>query len=255
MKIPLSVTIIAKNEEARIAKAIQSASFASEIIVVDSQSIDRTRSIAESLGAKVFTKAFEGFGQQKNFAQENATQDWVLNIDADEIISPDLAKEIATAIQSKDVQGYRIPRKTWYANRWILHSGWYPNYLVRLARRNSAVWTTPSLHEELKVTGEVRSLENPIEHYSFPNVRSHLEKNLEYADRARYQTSCTKGRPHFFHWMFKPTWKFIHMYFIKCGFLDGTAGFIIAVNSAYSMFLKYAYQWEATTRENSNHRQ
>ena len=255
--LPLSVTIISKNEATRIADAIRSVkSFAAEVIVVDSDSTDNTVQIAEELGAKVYRRPFAGFGQQKNYAQSMCTQDWVLNIDADERVSPELAEEIKvrlTQAQSGGVSGYFLPRKTWYLNRWVMHSGWYPNYLVRLARKSVAVWTEPEIHEALRVKeGIVGYFKNPLEHYSFPTQKSHILKNLEYGDRAMKQLHQKKTSARVWDLWFRPLWKFFDIYFIKMGFLDGSAGFFIGIHSAYALFLRYAFLYEQNAQDSRN---
>ena len=257
--LPISVTLITKNEASRIGEAILSVkSFAKEIIVVDSGSTDGTAGIAEGLGARVFVQPFVGFGQQKNYAQSLCSEEWVLNIDADERVPHELAEEIRKRIsdpKTDDISGFFIPRKTWYLDRWILHSGWYPNYLVRLVRRKSAEWTEPQIHEALKVRhGKVECLKNPLEHYSFPSQKSHILKNLDYADRAKTQL-LGKGRTvHFWDVLLRPFWKFFDIYFLKLGFLDGSAGFFIGIHSAYALFLRYAFLHEQNVK-NSRHRQ
>lgn len=254
MKLPITVTMITKNEAHRIEDALKSIQFASEIIVIDSESTDNTVEIAKKYGAKVIVTPFKGFGQQKNQAHELASTDWVLNIDADERVNSALADEIAQAIQRQNFDGYFVPRRTWYIDRWIDHSGWYPNHLLRLCRKTKGRWTTPIIHEELKIQGSVGAMKHPLEHFSFPTVRSHIEKNLEYAERARHQNGGIKSVPGVFGLFFQPLWKLLSMYVFKGGFLDGRAGWVIAVNSAYSTFLKYAYEWEAKRIADSDRR-
>ena len=256
-RLPLSVTIISKNESARIEGAIKSVlPFASEVIVVDSESTDDTAARATALGARVEQKPFEGFGQQKNFAQSLATQEWVLNLDADERVSAELEAELRAWFGSPELQrhdGFLIPRKTWYLNRWIMHGGWYPNYLVRLARRQKSKWTEPSLHEALEVSGVTGYLQQPLLHFSFPNQRAHILKNIEYAKHAK-NALIKKGKTaRILDLTLRPIWKFLDIYFIKRGFLDGMAGFFIAVHSAYALFLRYTYLYEDTTQD-SHHR-
>ena len=257
--LPLSVTIITRNEEGRIRAAIESVKpFAAEIIVVDSGSSDNTAVVARGLGAKVVIEPFRGFGQQKNFAQSLATQEWVLNIDADERISPELAQEIAdkilnTASAVSVINGYYLPRKTWYLDRWVKHSGWYPNYLMRLSRRKTSKWTEPALHEALQTLGETAYFQQPIEHYSFPDQRAHILKNIEYADHAKKILVQKNRKAKCLDFTLRPVWKFFDIYFLKLGFLDGKAGFFIAVHSAYALFLRYTYLYEQSL-ENSNHR-
>jgi len=255
-KLPVSVTIITRNEEARIADAIRSVqSFASEVIVVDSHSSDRTVEIARSLGAKAVLHPFEGFGQQKNFAHAQATQEWVLNLDADERVSPELEHELRRAFEGNTtdgIDGFYLPRKTWYLNRWVMHGGWYPNYLLRLARRERSRWTEPSLHEALEVKGATAKLRFPLEHLSFPDQRSHILKNVEYAAHAS-RALAQKGRKA--GWLdlsVRPIYKFFDVYLFKRGFLDGMAGFLIAVHSAYAVFLRYADRYEETEAEKRN---
>jgi len=260
-KLPISVTIITRNEEARISDAIRSVqSFASEIIVVDSHSSDRTVEIAQALGAKVVPHPFEGFGQQKNFAQSQATQEWVLNLDADERVSPELEHELRRLFEggafeepvTGRVDGFYLPRKTWYLNRWVMHGGWYPNYLLRLARRERSQWTEPSLHEALEVKGKTAKLRFPLEHFSFPDQRSHILKNIEYAAHAS-RALAQKGRKA--GWLdlsVRPIYKFFDVYLLKRGFLDGMAGFLIAVHSAYAVFLRYAHRYEETEAKKRN---
>ena len=255
-KLPLSVTLITRNEEKRIAAAIESVRLiAAEVIVVDSGSSDRTVEIARGLGARVEVWAFDGFGQQKNFAHSLASFEWVLNIDADERVSPVLAREIAEKISSdRDVDGYELPRKTWYLDRWVMHCGWYPNYLLRLCRKQGSFWTEPPIHESLRVRGRVGRFSEPLEHRSFPDQRSHILKNIEYAAHAR-EALARKGRSAtWFDLVLRPIWKFFGIYILKKGFLDGRAGFFIAVHSAYALFLRYTYLYEQTL-EDSSHRQ
>ncbi len=257
-KLPITVTIITRNEERRIADAIRSVqSFAKEIIVVDSESTDQTAQIAKSLGATIVNQAFAGFGQQKNKAQSLATSEWVLNIDADERVTPELEKELRTFFQTgaaTRISGVYLPRKTWYLNRWIMHGGWYPNYLLRLSKKALSKWSEPHLHESLQVEGETVYFKHPLEHYSFPNQRSHILKNVEYASHACGELKKRGKRPTLFDLTLRPYWKFIDSYLIKRGFLDGRAGFFIAIHSAYATFLRYTYLYEETA-QNSHSRQ
>ncbi len=240
----LSVTIVSLNEEAHISEALDSASWAAERIVVDCGSTDRTVEIAKAKGARVIHNAWPGYGQQKNFAQAQATQPWVLNIDADERIGPELRAEIEQAIQSSRYAGYRIPRKTLFMNRWIRHGGWYPNYLTRLARRDRSRWTEPEIHEELRVDGDVGTLAAPLIHYTFDGIEDQVSTNLRYS-AAGSRALRAKGKgPSVALLVFKPIGKFLETYVLKRGFLDGLPGFIISVNAAHSMFLKQAYLFE-----------
>jgi glycosyltransferase involved in cell wall biosynthesis len=245
---PVSVTLITLNEEQNLARAIQSVKWADEVIVVDSGSTDRTVEVARQMGAKVFFNPWPGYGCQKNYAQRQASHDWVLNIDADEAVSSELAFEIQQALSGlgdgAQVRGFSFPRKTFYLGRWIKHGGWYPNYLVRLADRRAARWSEPQVHEALEVDGEVRVLQSPLDHFSFSSIQDQIMTNLTFS-RLGSQDLARKGkRPSLFKLVVKPIGKFVETYFLKRGFMDGLPGFIISVNAAHSMFLKYAYLLE-----------
>lgn len=244
----ISVTIIALNEKDHIAKAIESAKWADEILVVDSGSSDGTVEIAKNMGVRVLHREWQGYGSQKNFAQENAKNDWILNIDADEEVSPELATEIQEIFNNKskksDFKGYRFPRKTFYLGRWIRHGGWYPNYLVRLADRRHARWTEPEIHEALQVSGSVGSLQSPILHYTFDDIEDQVRTNLKYARYGSNELRKKNQKRSLTRLLLKPLGKFIETYILKRGFLDGLPGLIISLNAAHSMFLKYAYLFE-----------
>jgi glycosyltransferase involved in cell wall biosynthesis len=247
-KFSLSVTIISRNEEDHIARAIESVTWADEILVVDSGSTDRTVEIAEKLGARVISRHWPGYGQQKNYAQQQAKHDWILNIDADESVPPELAREIQTRIAS-GASGFRMPRKTFYLGRWIRFGGWYPNYLVRLADRRKASWSEPSVHEELKVQGSVETLSCALYHDAFPSIREQVLTNLRYAELGAANLKAAGRRPSLWKLVFKPIGKFFETFVLKRGFMDGAPGFIISVNAAHSMFMKYAFLLEPRLRK------
>ena len=240
----LSVTLITLNAQDTIARAIRSVSFANEIIVVDSNSTDKTVNIAESLGAKVHQRIFDGYGQQKNYAADLCANEWVLSLDADEEVSPELAKNIQNLLSQTNVPDMaHICRKNYFCNTWIKHGGWYPDWVARLYRKNSAKWTGPHVHEMLKLNGAGKSayLKGALDHFSFPSIESQIERNLRYAKLGARELLKTKGhRPGLFSLYLKPFGKFIECYILKLGLLDGTNGFIIAINAAHSLFLKYA---------------
>ena len=251
-RVPVSVTIITLNEEKNLARALNSVSWAEEILVVDSGSTDSTVETARRMGARVLSNPWFGYGKQKNFAQANAANDWVLNIDADEELSPALSSEIRQALENagnpgSGVAGYRFPRKTFYLGRWILHGGWYPNRLVRLVNRRHASWTEPGVHEELVVNGGVEDLRGDLNHYTFRSIQDQVLTNLNFARLGSQELRRQGQGPGIAKLLYKPVGKFIETYIIKCGFLDGLAGLIISVNAAHSMFLKYAFLFESDT--------
>lgn len=252
---PLSVTLICFNEEARIEDAIRSvSSWADEVLVVDSGSTDRTAEIAAALGARVLRNPWPGYGQQKNFAQSNARHDWVLNLDADEVVPPELAREIQTRLEGAEqegIRGFRMPRKTYYLGQWIRHGGWYPNQLVRLADRRFAAWSEPQVHEALEVRGMVGELRNPLHHDAFSCIRDQVLTNLRFSQLGSEDLKRAGHTASLIRLLLKPSGKFLETYILKRGFLDGWAGLIISINASHSMFLKYAYLFEPLIRSRS----
>lgn len=245
----ISATVITLNEERDIARCLKSLSFADEIIVVDSGSTDKTVEIAKAMGAIVVPEPWRGYGAQKNFAMSLAKGEWVLNLDADEEVTKELRDEIFRKIKSRDqTNGYAIARKTYYLGKWIRFGGWYPNYVTRLVRKQKARWTEPNVHEELVCEGPVRRLENPMLHYTFEDITDQVRTNIRYARQGAldlYAKGTTPSRMKLFT---KPLGKFFSTYFLKKGCLDGLPGFVISINAAHSIFLKYAYLLEMDLR-------
>ena len=250
----LSATIITLNEEKNIANAIQSLGFADEIIVVDSFSTDRTVELAKEHGAKVVCHEFRGHGEQKNFAASLCQGEYILNLDADERVTKDLAKEIISLIKdsTNSTQLYGIPRLNHYLDKPIRYGGWYPDIQYRLAKRDQCAWTTPRVHEKLVIRNKlteqgdnsksISQLKSPIYHYSFPTIASQVHTNVFYAELGAEELLKKKNKiinP--ITLVSKPIIKFIECFILKRGFLDGLKGFIIAVNAGHSVFLKYAY--------------
>jgi len=244
----VSASIITLNEEKNIARAIESVrSWVQEVVVVDSGSTDQTLEIARSLGARVIQNPWRGYGQQKNFAQSKVTHDWVLNLDADEAITPELALEIQNSLsknEGKNIQGYLMPRLSFYLGRWIRHGGWYPNRSLRLYHRQHARWTEPDVHEECIVDGAVEILSKDILHYPFRRIEDQIETNLKFSRLGAVRLSKSGKKKNLPLLILKPIGKFLETFIIKKGFLDGMVGFIISVNAAHSIFLKYAYFYE-----------
>jgi glycosyltransferase involved in cell wall biosynthesis len=239
---PVSVTLITLNEKDNIARAIESARWADEIVVVDSGSTDGTTEIARKLGARVLENPWPGYGKQKNFAQKAATHDWVFNLDGDEMIPEAAAREVQemlakVASGQLDAQGFEFPRKNFYLGRWIRHGGWYPNYLVRLANRQFAAWSEPFVHESLQVRGKVVRLSEPLHNYSFPSIEDQVLTNLRFSRLGSQDLKNRGKQASVIKLLLKPIGKFLETYILKRGFLDGLPGLIISVNAAHSMFL------------------
>ena len=242
----LAVCVITLDEEDRIGDCLDSVAFADEIIVVDSGSTDRTVAIARERGARVVVRAWPGYVAQKNFALEQATADWVLCLDADERVSPQLAGEIRSAVAADPgaLAGYRMPRKTLYLGRWIMHGGWYPDRKVRLVRRGRARWGGVDPHDRLEAQGAVGTLAGDLEHRTYRDIRDHLRTIDRFTSvsagelHARGRSGAVAGM------LLNAPAKFLKMYLLKAGFLDGVPGFVVAVLGSYYVFLKYAKLWE-----------
>ncbi|MGK5087134.1 glycosyltransferase family 2 protein [Bdellovibrionota bacterium FG-2] len=253
---PLSVTIITLNEQKTIASAIQSVQWADEILVIDSGSTDQTVEIAKNLGARVIYNPWPGYGKQKNYAQNQAKNEWVLNLDGDERVPAELANEIQAALRQtlantpgyKDLQAMCFPRKTFFLGRWIRHGGWYPNVLTRLGNRKHCQWSEPHVHEELEVNGRTQRLKNALDHFGFPSIHHQISTNLRLSKLGSEDLHRRGASGSLLKLLLKPFGKFVETYLLKFGFLDGLPGFIISINAAHSMFLKYAFLMEPKIR-------
>jgi glycosyltransferase involved in cell wall biosynthesis len=239
--VALSVCIITRNEEYNIEACLRSASFADEWIVVDSHSEDRTREIAESLGARVCRRDWTGFADQKRFAIAQASHEWVLLLDADERVSPELRTAILAAIAAPGaVDGYTMPRLNHYMGRAIRHGGWYPDRKLRLFRKHAAHIEDVDVHERVRVTGTVHALNGNLLHYSYRSLSHHLGTIDRYTTLAAQQKHGRGQRATLIDLTLRPWGKFVRMYILRAGFLDGLPGFVIALMGGYYVFLKYA---------------
>ena len=241
----LSVILITKNEEANLKECLESVSFANEIIVVDSQSNDKTQEIAQSFGAKLeITSDWPGFGPQKNRALNLATQEWVLSIDADERVTPALKEEILAVISSKDTANcYAIPRSSWYCGRFMKHSGWYPDYVDRLFKRGTAKFSDHLVHERLLPDGSVAKLKNHFLHYSFKDFSQVLKKVDAYSTASAEQAYLKGKRSSVGKAIGHGFWAFIRTYFLRLGFLDGSQGLALAISNAEGTYYRYIKIW------------
>lgn len=242
----LSVAVIALNEADRIGTLLESCSLADEVIVVDSGSTDGTVQICVQLGATVSHRPWSGYAEQKQYALDQASGQWILNLDADEVLSPESAREILHALHEADpsVDAFSIPRLSRYLERWIKHGGWYPDRKVRLVRRGCGRWVGDGLHEALTVEGRVQSLRYPILHFVYRDVSDQVTTINQFssisANSRHYQTSAAYVILGLFH----AVGKFLECAVWKLGILDGIPGLIIATNSAFYVFLKHAKAWE-----------
>jgi glycosyltransferase involved in cell wall biosynthesis len=238
---PISATLITLNEAANIARAIGSLAEADEVLVVDSGSSDGTQDIARKLGAKVIEHPWPGFAAQKNFASGVARHDWILSLDADEELNDDARAAIRQWKASPPrAPGYRFARRARYLGRWILHSGWYPDYKVRLFDRRRGAWQGRTVHESVAVQGAVETLPGEILHYTCDSIEDHKKRIDFYTDLAAEEMIAAGVRPGFARRLLVPPWIFFETYFLRLGVLDGPQGFWIARMAARYVRRKYA---------------
>lgn len=237
----LSVILITKNEAHHIADCLASVAFADEIIVVDSGSTDRTCEIARTFGAKVHqTDDWPGFGPQKNRALDLATSQWVLSIDADERVTPELAQAIQKAIANPVFDAYRMARLSNFCGRWIKHSGWWPDYVVRLFRNGKARFTAAAVHEKVVANGETGTLDGHFLHYPYADLEAMIAKVNRYSSDAARMMHAKGKTTNVFAVAGHAFWTFIRIYILRRGFLDGKEGFILAVTAAAGSFFRYS---------------
>jgi (heptosyl)LPS beta-1,4-glucosyltransferase len=246
----VSVTIITLNEADHIGAAIDSASWADEVVLVDSGSTDATLDIARAKGITVLCRHWSGYVDQKNFAAERASHDWIFSLDADERISPGLAREIRSVVaDNPPLCGYRVPRVTYHLGRWIRTTDFYPDYQTRLYDRRSGRWRGKYVHESLDVDGAVGRLRHELEHYSYRDLRDHLDRINDYTTLAARQMYEGGRRAGPFDLLVHPPAAFLRNYVLRRGFLDGTTGLTISAMNAYAVFLKFAKLWELQQKE------
>ncbi|MBN2012759.1 glycosyltransferase family 2 protein [candidate division KSB1 bacterium] len=245
----LSVIIITLNEEHNIRECLESVTWADEIVVMDSHSTDKTRTIAREYTQHVYDVDWQGYAATKNLALEKTTGDWVLWIDADERVTDELAQTIKKVLENDSgSNGYEIPRKAYFLGCWIKHCGWYPGYVLRLVQRSHAQFDEQNVHEGFQFSGRHRQLPFPLIHYTDRNIEHYFNKYNRYTSLA-VQDMLTKGKSfRLLDLMFRPMFVFLKMYIFKRGFLDGLQGFILCTFSASYVFTKYAKLWEAQQR-------
>ena len=242
----LSVILITRNEEANLADCLASLEgIAQQIVVVDTNSSDRTLDIAKSYGAVIAQpQDWPGFGPQKNRALDLATGEWVLSLDADERLTPALKSEIVTAIHhSAHVDCFAIPRLSWYCGRFIRHSGWNPDYVDRLFKLGSARFSDDLVHERLIPSGQVAKLENPMLHYSFMDYSQVLQKIDRYSTASAEQAFAQGKTSTPLKAVLHGAWSFFRTYFLQAGFLDGPQGFTLAMSNAQGTYYRYIKLW------------
>ncbi len=247
----LSVAIITLNEAANLPRTLKSVRWAGEIVVVDSGSTDATLRIARNSGARVFEEPWKGFAAQKNSAIAHATGDWVLSLDADEEVSPELAREIQALVTGEpQIAAYRIPRLNHFLGRALRHGGYWPDPKLRLFRRGAASFEDRPVHETMKAAGAVGELKNPLLHHCYPTFEDYIEHMNRYSTIAA-QALIDSGRagrsPLWLVWnaFLNPAATFVYNYFFRLGFLDGREGLLLHLNHSVYIHWKFVKAWWA----------
>lgn len=241
---PVSVTVITRDEAANIEACLGSVAWADDVLVVDCGSTDRTVEIAKAKGARVIVKDWPGYGAQKNFAATQAAHEWILSVDADERVTPELASEIRARLAGEvAVAGFRVPRMTFHLGRWIRTTDWYPDYQLRLYDRRRARWKERHVHESVIADGPVGQLVSDLQHYAYRDITHHHQTMDRYTTLAAEDMYAAGRRAGWTDLVLHPPAAFLRNYVLRRGFSDGVPGFIVSVMNAHYVFLKFAKLW------------
>lgn len=242
--MPVTATVITLNESAHIEACLASLAWADERLVVDSGSTDGTAELARAAGARVIVREWPGYGPQKDFAATQAAHDWIVSVDADERITPELASEIRAAVdQPGNHVGFRVPRITFHLGRWIRTTDWYPDYQLRVYDRRHAEWKQRRVHESVTARGPVGQLTHNLQHYAYRDLAHHHETMQRYTTLAAQQMHDEGRKASMFALLFHPPAAFLRNYVLKRGFMDGAPGLIVSAMNAHYVFLKFAKLW------------
>lgn len=237
----LSVAIVTHNEEDNIRDALESVKWADEIVVVDSFSTDRTLDICREYTDKVFSIEWAGFVEQKTKAVSMTIHQWVLVLDADERVTKELRDEILDVIKNNySLNGYYLPRKNYFAGRWVKHGGWWPDYTLRFFRREKGSFKMREVHESIKINGNTGYLKNPIEHYTYKDINDYLKRMQNYSTLAAKELFKKGRRANIIDVIFRPAATFCRMFFLQLGILDGIYGIILACLYSVYTYKKYS---------------
>ena len=243
----VSVYMITYNNEETIERALKSVTWANEIVIVDSFSNDRTVEIGRKFTDKLFQRKWPGHRDQYQYAADLTTHEWIMFVDADEEVSPELAEEVRRELGggAEEVDGFFVYRRTFYLGRWIRYGGWYPDGEIRLYRRDKGRWEG-GLHAKVVVNGKVRSLKSQYLHYTYRNISDQIQTIDRYSQIAVEDMLESGEKFSLLKLLLHPPFRFIKEYLLKSGFRDGMPGFIIVVATMFFVFIKYAKLWEST---------
>jgi glycosyltransferase involved in cell wall biosynthesis len=247
----VAAIVVCFNEEDRIQDCLESLDWCDEIVVVDSFSTDRTPEICRRYTDRFIQRQWTGYRDQKAYAHSQTSKEWVLLVDSDERVPAELKEEIlhVLAVENGQYAGYSVPRLVHYLDRWWWRGGWYPDYDVRLFRRDRVTWGGSDPHEKILVDGPVRRLRHPLHHFSYRNIDDHLQRINRFTSIASQELKKKGVRWRLSDALARPAARFFRSYVLKRGFLDGFAGFYVAVTAAVYVFLKYAKLWELELEE------
>ncbi|KPJ35817.1 LPS biosynthesis protein [Burkholderia multivorans] len=236
----LGVALIALNASARLAQCLDALTFVDDIVVIDGGSTDDTVAIAQAHGARVIVERdWPGFGPQKNRALDALDTDWILSLDTDEVVSPELARSIREAIRTPAADVYALDRLSSFCGRWIRHSGWYPDWVPRLFRRGTARFSDDLVHERLVFDTPAQRLSGKLMHYSYEDFETVVRKLDAYSTAGARQRRAAGQRGGFGKALARGAWAFVRTYVLRRGFLDGRAGFMIAVFNAETVYYRF----------------
>jgi glycosyltransferase involved in cell wall biosynthesis len=243
----VSAFVVCMNEEQQIRRCLESVKWCGEIVVVDSGSTDRTLEICREYTDRTVYRAWSGYVDQKRYALSLCTGKWVLNLDADEEVSGQLAQELQAIANSDSgrYDGYYINRVSFFLNRWWRKGGWYPEYRLRFCRRSATTWGGVDPHEKASVSGDTTRCKGELFHYSFTDLSDFVRRSQTLCSHSVASMLKRGARCSVLDLLVRPVARFVKFYFLKRGFREGTAGFVVALVEAYTVFLKYALLWEA----------
>ncbi len=245
----LSAIVLTNNSFSTLEKCLESIKWITDIVIVDSGSTDRTIEIAKTYTDRIYYNKYINYGRQLNWALKKIASDWILVVDSDEAVTAELSKNIKELINGKPVpNGYYIPRKNYFLGKPVNYCGWYPDYVLRLFRREGAVYKDRELGSSVELKGEKGYLCGDLIHQPYRNLEHYFQKFNRYTDSAAKEILKRKHRIGIFHLVLWPFGKFFKMYILKMGFLDGVVGIVVCALGAFYVFSKYAKAWERKCR-------
>lgn len=251
MRPKISACVTTLNEERNIRRCLESVRWCDEIVVVDSFSTDRTVAICREFTDRVYQHEWQGYIGQKNLIRGMATHPWILFVDADEEVSPELREEIIRELEKngETYVGYQFPRMVNYLGRWIRHGEWYPDVKLRLFLKARGRSGGQEPHDQVVVNGAVRTLRAPLHHYTYDDIHDHVETMNRFSSITAQEKFRQGDRFHWTDFIFRPFLRFLKAYLIRGGMLDGKRGFLIALVASFGVCMKYAKLWELRLRE------